>query len=58
MALDFYHGHGSPFSWRVWLALEQLAVPYNLKVLSFQDNDTTKPEFVAINPRHQVPTRS
>ena len=22
MALDFYHGHGSPFSWRVWLALE------------------------------------
>ncbi len=56
MALDFYHGHGSPFSWRVWLALEHKAVPYNLKVLSFQANDTTKPEFVAINPRHTVPT--
>ena len=56
MALDFYHGHGSPFSWRVWLALEHLAIPYNLKVLSFQNNETTKPEFVAINPRHQVPT--
>src|SRR5205085_2494276 len=56
MALDFYHGHGSPFSWRVWLALEHLGVPYNLKILSFQYNDTTKPEFVAINPRHQVPT--
>ena len=56
MALDFYHGHGSPYSWRVWLALEAKAVMYDLKVLSFQDNDTSKPEFVAINPRHQVPT--
>lgn len=56
MALDFYHGHGSPFSWRVWLALEYKAIPYELKVLSFQNQDTTKPEFVAINPRHQVPT--
>lgn len=56
MALDFHHGHGSPFSWRVWLALEAKQVPYNLKVLSFQDRDTKKPEFVAINPRGQVPT--
>jgi glutathione S-transferase len=56
MKIDFYHGHGSPYSWRVWLALEHLKVPYELKVLSFADKDTTKPEFVAINPRHQVPT--
>lgn len=56
MAVDFYHGHGSPFSWRVWLALEAKAIPYNLKVLSFQDQDTRKPEFKAINPRGQVPT--
>ena len=56
MPLDFYHGHGSPYSWRVWLALEHKAVPYELKVLSFSAGDTRKPEFVAINPRHQVPT--
>lgn len=56
MALDFYHGHGSPYSWRVWLALEHKGIPYELKVLSFAEGDTTKPEFVAINPRHQVPT--
>jgi glutathione S-transferase len=56
MALDFYHGHGSPYSWRVWLALEHKKIPYELKVLSFADKDTRKPEFVAINPRHQVPT--
>jgi len=56
MALDFYHGQGSPYSWRVWLALEAKQVPYNLKVLSFANQDTRKPEFVAINPRHTVPT--
>jgi len=56
MALDFYHGHGSPYSWRVWLALEAKGVPYNLKVLSFDKKETTTPEFVAINPRHTVPT--
>lgn len=56
MALDFYHGHGSPYSWRVWLALELKQVAYELKVLSFQSQDTRKPGFVAINPRHVVPT--
>jgi glutathione S-transferase len=56
MALDFYHGHGSPYSWRVWLALEQLRIPYELHVLSFSGGDTRKPGFVAINPRHTVPT--
>ena len=56
MAIDFYHGHGSPYSWRVWLALEAKGLPYDLKVLSFQAEDTKKPEFVALNPRHTVPT--
>jgi len=55
MSLTFYHGHGSPYSWRVWLALEVKKIPYELKVLSFTAGDTGKPEFVAINPRHQVP---
>jgi glutathione S-transferase len=56
LAIDFYHGHGSPYSWRVWLALEAKQLPYDVKVLSFQAGDTRKPEFVAINPRHTVPT--
>ena len=56
MALQFFHGHGSPYSWPVWLALEHKAVDYELEVLSFAAGDTRKPEFVAINPRHQVPT--
>ena len=28
---------------------------YELKVLSFSAGDTRKPEFIALNPRHQVP---
>jgi glutathione S-transferase len=56
LAIDFYHGHGSPYSWRVWLALEAKQIPYVVKIMSFQAGDTRKPEFLAINLRHTVPT--
>ncbi len=55
MALTFYCGSGSPFAWKVWLALEHKGVPYELKVLSFQDGDLKKPDYLAINPRGKVP---
>jgi glutathione S-transferase len=55
LALTLYYGSGSPYAWRVQLALEHKALPYELKVLSFSAGDTRKPEFVALNPRHQVP---
>ncbi|HTS21228.1 MAG TPA: glutathione S-transferase family protein [Casimicrobiaceae bacterium] len=56
MSITLYYGSGSPFAWRVQLALEHKALPYERKVLSFSAGDTTKPEFVALNPRHRVPT--
>jgi glutathione S-transferase len=55
MALTLYYGSGSPYAWRVQLALEHKALPYELTVLSFSAGDTRKPEFVALNPRHRVP---
>ena len=56
MSLVLYYGSGSPFAWRAQLALEHKALPYELKVLSFSAGDHKKPEFVALNPRHRVPT--
>jgi glutathione S-transferase len=55
MSLVLYYGSGSPYAWRVQFALEHKALPYELKVLSFSAGDTRKPEFLALNPRHQVP---
>lgn len=56
MALSFYYGSGSPYAWRVWLALEHKAIDYELKMVSFSAGDLTKSEYLAMNPRHKVPT--
>ena len=55
MALILYYGSGSPYAWRVWLALEHKAIAYELKTISFSAGDLKKPEFLKINPRHKVP---
>jgi glutathione S-transferase len=55
MALTFYYASGSPYAWRVWLALEHKGIPYELKLLSFDAGDLEQPEFLALNPRHKVP---
>ena len=56
MALDFYYGSGSPYAWKVWLVLEHKGIPYNLKLLSFDKEETKAPAFLALNPRGKVPT--
>ena len=56
MALTFYYGSGSPYAWRVWLALEYKAIAYELKAVSFSAGDLAKPEYLALNPRRKVPT--
>jgi glutathione S-transferase len=53
--ITFYHASGSPFARRVWLSLEHKALPYEEKLLSFAAGDLSKPEYLAINPRHRVP---
>lgn len=55
MALTFYAGSGSPYAWKVWLALEHKGIPYDLKMLSFDKGDTKSPAFLAVNPRAKVP---
>jgi len=56
MAITLYYGSGSPYAWLVQLALEHKALAYERKVLSFANNETRTPEFIALNPRHRVPT--
>jgi len=50
-----YVGSGSPYAWRVWLALEHKGLPYELRVLSFSAGDLRTPAFAALNPRCKVP---
>jgi len=56
MTIVFYYGSGSTYAWKVQLALEHKALPYERKVLSFAAGDTKKPAFMALNPRGRVPT--
>ena len=55
MALTFYHGAGSPFAWRVWLALEHKGIEYQWRQLSFEAGELRTADYVAINPRRRVP---
>ncbi len=55
MAVRFYYASGSPYAWRVWLALERKGIPYHLKTLSFDAGDLKTAEFTALNPRRRVP---
>jgi glutathione S-transferase len=54
--ITFYYGSGSPFAWRVWLALEYKQLAYDLRQISFSSDDLTTPEYRRINPRAKVPT--
>ncbi|HZP92407.1 MAG TPA: glutathione S-transferase family protein [Burkholderiales bacterium] len=53
--LTFYYGSGSPYSWRVWFALEHKGIPYELKQLSFSAGDLKRPDYLRVNPRGKVP---
>lgn len=53
--LTFYYGSGSPFAWRVWLALEHKQIPYELRTMSFSSGELKSPEYLRINARGRVP---
>jgi glutathione S-transferase len=55
MAYEVYWGSGSPYSWRVLLALTVKQVPYESKLLQFSRGDHKTPEFLAMNPRGRLP---
>jgi glutathione S-transferase len=54
--LELYWGSGSPFAWRVMLALEIKKIPYTSRLIEFSKKQHKTPDFLAMNPRGKVPT--
>jgi len=56
MPLELYAISGSPYAWRVQLALEHKRIPYTTKLLSLSQGELRSPDYLALNPRGRVPT--
>ena len=55
MAIDIYWGSGSPYAWRVLLALEYKRLPYTSHLLQFSKQEHKSPQMLQMNPRGRVP---
>ena len=55
MALELYWGSGSPYSWRVQLALEYKRVEYVSHELQFSKQEHKSLQMLRMNPRGRVP---
>ena len=55
MAIEVFWGSGSPFAWRVLLALEYKRLPYVSHLLEFSKQEHKSPQMLALNPRGRVP---
>jgi glutathione S-transferase len=55
MALTVFWGSGSPFSWRVLLALEHKGLSYVSERLHFDKQEHQSPHMLKLNPRGRVP---
>jgi glutathione S-transferase len=55
MAIEVWWGSGSPYAWRVLLALELKRLPYVSHLLQFSKQEHKSPQMLALNPRGRVP---
>ncbi|GAC1453678.1 MAG: hypothetical protein PVSMB6_08450 [Steroidobacteraceae bacterium] len=55
MAIEVFWGSGSPYAWRVLLALEHKRLPYVSHLLQFSKQEHKSPQLLALNPRGRVP---
>ncbi|HTX05040.1 MAG TPA: glutathione S-transferase family protein, partial [Steroidobacteraceae bacterium] len=55
MAIDIYWGSGSPYAWRVLLALEYKRLHYTSHLLQFSKQEHKSPQMLHLNPRGRVP---
>ena len=45
----------TPNGVKVSIALEELGIPYEPHLVSFEKNDQTSPEFLSVNPNNKIP---
>lgn len=55
MAIEIHWGSGSPYSWRVLLALEYKRIAYDSRPLQFSKQEHKSPQMLRMNPRGRVP---
>ena len=56
MAIDLYYMPPSPPCRAVVMTAKMVGVELNLKMLNPMTGEQMKPEFLAINPQHNIPT--
>lgn len=55
MPITLHYLSGSPYAWRVHLALEHKTIPYTLRTMSYDAGHFRDPAFASLNPRRRVP---
>lgn len=55
MSLKVYFASGSPWAWRVMLAMVHKGLEFEMEELHLSEGDNKKPEYLALNPHGQVP---
>jgi len=56
MAIEIYLVSGSPYAWRVLLALELKKLEYQTRFLQMSDGSLKAADYLQLNPRGKVPT--
>ena len=54
--MDYYYFSMSSHCRGPWLTAEALGIKMNMKPIDFFKDEHMRPEFIAINPEHTVPT--
>ena len=49
------HTAGTPNGRKVSIALEELGLPYEVRVVNLAEKEQLGPEFLALNPNHKIP---
>jgi glutathione S-transferase len=55
MSISLFWGSGSPYAWRVMLALEHKRLPYESHLIKFDQQEQQSPHMLKLNFRGRVP---